>query len=231
MATTATHPTTDWLAGALLDLAPGQRVYATGIPWAAYLRLSDFRDAQRPRVKITFDQGRIEIVSPSYRHEKPNLRLGLIVVVLAEELGLRLVSARSTTFRREQAEQGLEPDDCFYIAHAAAVVGVEDLDLAVHPPPDLVVEVDVTSSSVPKEPIYAPMGVPELWRHDDGEVTIRLLQPDQTYGTADWGRSFPQVTAADLARLLAETNHLDDIDAMRHYRAWARTLVPPPANP
>ena len=57
-------------------------------------------------------------MSPSYRHEKPNLRLGLIVVTLVEELGLRLVSARSTTIRREQAEQGLEPDDCFYVAHA-----------------------------------------------------------------------------------------------------------------
>jgi Uma2 family endonuclease len=231
MATTATRARTDWLADALLDLAPGQRVYATGIPWAVYLRLSDFRDAQRPRVKITFDQGRIEIVSPSSRHEKPSVRLGHIVLALVEELGLEAVCTRSTTLRQDDAERGLEPDDCYYIAHCAEVVRVQDIDLAVHPRPDLVIEVDETNSSVPKEPIYAPMGVPELWRYDDGEVVIRHLQPDRTYRTADRSLSFPRVTSADLTRLLNDTNDLGDMAAIRHYRAWARTIVPPPANP
>jgi len=227
---TTVLPTIDWLSHALLGLAPGERVYATGIPWSVYTRLADVRDARRPGVKITFDRGRMEIMSPSFRHEKPNLRLALIVITLVEELGLRL-SARSTTFRREQAEQGLEPDDCFYVAHAATMVGVEDIDLSIHPPPDLVIEVDVTNSSVPKEPIYGPMGVPELWRHEDGEVTIRVLQPDQVYQSADHSLAFPQVTADDLGRLLVQSNHLDDIAAIRHYRTWARTLVPPAANP
>jgi hypothetical protein len=146
-----------------------------------------------------------------------------------EELGLEVVSARSTTFRQEEAEKGLEPDDCFYIAHYAEMVDVEDIDLAVHPRPDLVIEVDQTNSSVPKEAIYAPMGVPELWRHDDGAVVIRHLH-GKAYLTADRSLSFPQVTAADLTTLLVNTNHLPDIAAIRHYRAWARTLVPP-TNP
>jgi Uma2 family endonuclease len=220
-------PPVEWLSHALLGLGPGERVYATGIPWSVYTRLADLRDERRSGVKITFDRGRLEIMSPSFWREKPNLRLGQIVTALAEELGLRLVSARSTTFRREQAEQGLEPDDCFYISHAARMVGVEDIDLAIHPPPDLVIEVDVTNSSVPKEPIHGPMGVPELWRHEDGEVAIRFLQGDQTYQSVERSLAFPQVSADDLSRLLIQTNHLDDIAAIRHYRAWARTLVPP----
>ena len=227
---TTVLPPAEWLSHALLGLGPGERVCATGIPWSVYTGLVDLRDARRPGVKITFDRGRMEIVSPSFRHEKPNLRLALIVITLVEELGLRLVSARSTTFRREQAEQGLKPDDCFYVSHAATMVDVEDIDLSIHPPPDLVIEVDVTSSSVPKEPIYGPMGVPELWRHEDGEVTIRILQPDRIYQSADHSLAFPQVTAEDLGRLLVQTNHPDDIAAIRNYRAWARTLVPP-ANP
>ena len=169
-------------------------------------------------------------MSPSFRHEKPNLRLGQIVMVLVEELGLEVICARSTTFRQEVAEKGLEPDDCFYIAHYTDMVGVEEIDLAIHPRPDLVIEVDNTSSSVPKEPIYAPMGVPELWRHDDGAVAIRILQSDGTYADGVRSLSFPQITAADLDHLLFHTNHLADIAAIRHYRAWARTLVPP-ANP
>ena len=223
-------PAIDWLSHALLGLGSGERVYATGIPWNVYTRLADFRDQQESRVKITYDQGRIELVSPSFRHEKPSLRLNLIVVTLAEELGLELVSARSTTFRQEQAEKGLEPDDCFYIAHAAEMIGVEEIDLAIHPAPDLVIEVDNTNSSVPKEPIYAPMGVPELWRHDDGQVAICILQSDGTYADGLRSLSFPQMSAADLDQLLFHTNHLEDIAAIRHYRAWARTLVPP-ANP
>jgi Uma2 family endonuclease len=231
MATTATRTATDWLADALLDLAPGQRVFATDIPWAVYTRLADLRDGRRPGVKITFDRGRIEIMSPSFRHEKPSLRLGFIVVALVEELGLEVVSTRTTTIRQEDAERGVEPDDCFYVAHYADMVGVEDIDLSTHPRPDLVIEVDATNSSVPKEPIYAPIGVPELWRHDDGDVAIRLLQADQTYRTSDRGLSFPRVTPDNLTRLLFETNHLEDIAAIRHYRAWAKTLVPPPAQP
>src|SRR4051812_31112147 len=199
-------PAIDWLSHALLGLGPGERVYATGIPWSVYTRLADFRDANRSGVKITFDQGRLEIMSPSFRHEKPNLRLGLIVVTLVEELGLQLVSARSTTFRQEQAEKGLEPDDCFYIAHAREMIGVEEIDLGVHPPPDLVIEVDNTSSSVPKEPIYAPMGVPELWRHDNGAVAIRVLQSDGSYTDGPRSLAFPQVFAADLDHLLFHTN-------------------------
>jgi hypothetical protein len=73
------------------------------------------------------------------------------------------------------------------------------------------------------------MRVPELWRYDDGEVVIRQLH-GQAYRSADRSLSFPQVTAADLSSLLVNTNHLPDIAAIRHYRAWARTLVPP-ANP
>ena len=228
---TAVLPPVEWLSHALLGLGPGERVYATGIPWSVYARLADLRDERRSGVKITFDRGRIEIMSPSVRHEKPSLRLAQIVLARVEELGLEAVCARSTTFRQEEAERGLEPDDCFYIAHYAEMLGVRDIDLSVHPRPDLVIEVDETNSSVPKEPIHAPMGVPELWRHDDGEVIIRHLQADQTYGTADRSLSFPQVTSADLARLLVDTNHLGDIAAIRHYRAWARTLTPPAPNP
>jgi Uma2 family endonuclease len=221
----------EWLEQALIDIPPGERVSATGVPWAVYLRLAELRDDYHPRVRITFDRGRIELMSPKFRHEKPTLRLGLIVHALAKSLGFKLASARSTRLEEEQAEQALEPDDCFYIANAPAILTVEDIDLAIHPPPDLAIEVDVSRSSVPKEPIYSTMGVPELWRHDKGNVVIRVLSQDGTYVTNSTSRSFPNVTAEDLKRLLEETKVLDDIDAAEHFLTWAKTLVPPAANP
>lgn len=220
-----------WLEQALTEIPPGERISATGVPWAVYLRLSNRRDDSGSRVRITFDRGNIELMSPKFRHEKPSHRLGLLIHSLAKTFGCKLASARSTTLQEEQAEQGLEPDNCFYIANAPAILTVEDIDLTIHPPPDLAIEVDVSRSSVPKEPIYATMGVPELWRHDKGTVIIRLLSQEGTYVTSSTSRSFPKVTAEDLKALLDQTAVLDDIDAEEHFRAWAKTLIPPAANP
>lgn len=231
MATVATPARLDWLSDALLGLSPGQTVYATGVPWGVYLRLADLRDDHRPGVKITFDRGRIELMSPKIQHEQPHFRLGLVVLTLAEELGLDLRNAGATTLRREAGEQGLEADESFYIANAPAVLGLRDIDLAVSPPPDLVIEIDLTSSSVPKEAIYATMGVPELWRFGEDEVAIRHLQPDGTYRPADRSRSFPQVTAADLTRLLVETQDESEVTFIRRCRTWVKSLTPPAPNP
>jgi Uma2 family endonuclease len=169
-------------------------------------------------------------MSPRYRHEKPSHRLSLLVLVMAEELNRELVGARSTTFQQEQAEKGLEPDECFYIANASALEGVDDIDLTIHPPPDLAIEVDLTSSSLSKESIYASLGVPELWRHEDEQVVVRVLVGDGTYRNADRSRSFPEIRAVDLTRLLAEADPGGDIALVRGFRREVRKILASPAN-
>ena len=227
MSVTTVLPAIDWLSHALLGFERGERVYATGVPWIAYVRLADMRDERRPGVKITFDRGRIELMSPKIQHEQPHFRLGIIVVTLAEELGLELRNSGATTLRREAGEQGLEADESFYIAHVRDVLGVRDIDLAVSPPPDLVIEIDLTSSSIAKEAIYGPMEVPELWRLDDEEVTIRQLQPDGTYLSAIKSLAFPQVLATDLTGLLLDYQDEGEVSFIRRCRAWARSLTSP----
>lgn len=229
--TTKTPLAFAWLEDALIDLGPGDIVYATSVPWSVYTRLADFRDERRRRVKITFDRGRIEVMSPKSRHEQPHFRLSLIVVTLAEELGLEIVNVGATTFRNEAAEQGLEADESFYIANAKPVIGANDINLATHPPPDLAIEIDLTSSSLAKEAIYGRMGVPELWRHDDHEIVIRIRRQDGTYATSEHSLAFPPLRATDLTRLLEETNDMGEIAFLRHCRAWAKSLVSPAANP
>ena len=129
-------------------------------------------------------------------------------------------------FETRQREQGLEADESFYIANAQAVIGANDINLATHPPPDLAIEIDLTSSSVSKEAIYGRMGVPELWRHDDDEIVIRRLNPEGTYETSECSLAFPQVRAADLTRLLMDTNDMGEIAFLRHCRAWAKRATP-----
>jgi len=211
-----------WLCDALLELGLGESVYATGVPWSTYTGLADFRDEHRSGVRITFDQGRIELVSPRYRHEKPISRLVRVISQLARAFNQPFQTARTTTLRQEGAEKGLEPDDCCYLANAPAIQNVEDIDLDVHPPPDLAIEVDSTNSSVPKEPIFASMGVPELWRFKDKTVVIRLLGADRQYVTSANSLAFPLITSESLTKLLRETDtKFDENEADDFFRAWA----------
>ena len=102
---------------------------------------------------------------------------------------------------------------------------MKDIDLSVHPAPDLAIEVDNTSSSVAKEPIYYGMSLPEIWRHDDDEVVIRHRAANGGYLTADCSLSFPKVTSADLTKVLQETNDDGDAAFLRRTRLWAKEIL------
>lgn len=204
----------------------GQSASLDGVSWAEYLWFDRRRDEVRPKAKLTYADGRLEFMTTSFLHDRFSRRLGMCVSVFAEEFGVPVIAGGGTTFRREDLENGLEPDECFYIQSLEAVRFLEDIDLSVHPPPDLAIEVDRTNSSIPKEPICVRLGVPELWRFDDTAVTFRVRQPDGTYQTQAASRSFPAVNSADLSRLVFGHTGLDDVVFIRNVRNWARTLIP-----
>jgi Uma2 family endonuclease len=203
--------------------APEQRVIMTGVSWATYERLlADLKDSSSPR--LTFDKGVLEVMSPSAEHEESNRTISLLVEVVAEEIGIDVRSLGSTTFRREDLEQGFEPDSCFYVQNEARVRGKREIDLAVDPPPDLVVEVDITSPSLQKLPLYARVGVPEVWRYDGERMTIFRLAGDG-YVTAEESAVLPGVTGRDLIRLLNESVGQRRTLWLRGVREWARSLA------
>ena len=120
----------------------------------------------------------------STKHERPNRTLALLVEILAEELNMDVQRLGSTTFTREDLDKGFEPDSCFYIQNEARVRGKEEIDLAVDPPPDLVIEIDITSPSLNKFPIYARIGVPEvmaLRRSSSANVCFSKLEQYVTH--------------------------------------------------
>jgi Uma2 family endonuclease len=106
----------------------------------------------------------------SSRHEMPNRTLATLVEVLAEEWSIDIQRLGSMTFRRKDLLKAFEPDSCFYIQHADAVMGNADIKLPVNPPPDLVIEVDITRESLNRFPIFAAVGIPEVWRFDGARV-------------------------------------------------------------
>ena len=126
-------------------------------------------------VRVTYDKGTMEVAMPSQRHEQAAQLFGLFVPRLAEELEVPYEPLGMTTWRKPDAEKGLEADQCYYIKNQAIVRERDVLELDVDPPPDLAIEIDITSSSLNRMGIYAELRVPEVWRYDGKAVTFLVL--------------------------------------------------------
>lgn len=124
-----------------------QKVILQHVSWDTYERLLSERE-HSPGTRFNYDRGTLEIMIVSLRHERLKHRLSTLVEVIAEELGIDTEGAGSTTFRRRDARGGSEPDACFYFEHAARMRVQDDVDLDVDPPPELVIEIDITSPSL-----------------------------------------------------------------------------------
>lgn len=202
-----------------------------GIDWRTYSRLLRAFE-NRSGIRLTYDRGELEIMSPLLEHESPADLLGRFVIVLTEELGLEVRSGGSTTLLRRRRRRGLEPDRCWWIASEPLMRGKQHLDLRTDPPPDLAVECDVTSSSLDRMSIYAAVGVPEVWRLDRrNALTFELLQPGGTYAANPTSRAFPFVTPADLTAHLALAAGAGENAVVRQFRDWVRQKVTGGAGP
>jgi Uma2 family endonuclease len=175
---------------------------------------------------FTYDRGLLEIVSPNPEHEKTNRTINLFIEVVAEELRLDTENLGSTTFRREDLERGFEPDSSFYIQNEGRIRGKTRLDLTVDPPPDLVVEIDITSPSLDKLPIYARIGVPEVWLYDGKRVAIFKLEGED-YAEASESSTLPSVSNEVLSSFVEESKVLGRVTWLRRVRGWARKRTEP----
>jgi Uma2 family endonuclease len=201
---------------------PGRCLRLSGIDWQTYTRLLR-AFAERPGVRLTYDRGELEMMSPLLEHDDDARFLGDLVFVLTEELGLPLKRGGSTTLRRRLRRRGIEADECFWIANAPRMAGRRRLNLRTDPPPDLAIEVDVTHSSLDRLGIYAALGVPEVWRLDGDVLTFFVLGADGAYAGAAASRSFPLVTPADLLGFLQQARQAGDENAVvRQFRDWIR---------
>ena len=201
------------------------RIVRRNVSWPAYqavLRRHDSRSAPHHY----YDQGTLETVKPLAIHDRYAHLLDILITVCADELGIEAYGLRSTTFAREDLQQGFEADSCFYFANAARVQGKERLDLRLDPPPDLVIEIEVTRSALDKLKLYARFGVPEVWRFDGTRLDVQALEGD-AYVSIPRSRWLAAIPIADVARLLDEGKWLSDGRWMRLLRAWVRSFAPP----
>ena len=192
------------------SLKPLQQFVFDGLSWEQYETLLDSLGEQR--LRHTFVEGSLEVVTPSYDHESSKTFVGDIVAVLCRVLGVPRAGAGSTAMKKEAWKRGLEPDECFYLGDksVSAMRSKREFDADKDPPPDLVVEVDVTASSKHRIEMYRRMGVSEVWRCRNHNVTFLGLMKDGRYRQIKRSRHFPVLTSEDLTRFLAMRDELDD---------------------
>ena len=186
------------------------------VAWDTYIALADGRRGSVPR--LTFDRGRMELMSPRKEHENIKCLVARLVTAYAEARAIEIVSVASTTFRRPDLNRGFEADDSYYIQNAELIRQKEEIDLTVDPPPDLVIEIEITSSAISKLELLASMGVPEVWRHDGNQLTIFHLSADD-YQQQSFSAVLPgfPVDAAHLA--ISQRLRKGEIAILKEFRS------------
>ena len=205
---------------AIAHLPAGGTLTLTDVYWEEYEQLlADLGDNYA--VRISYDHGRLEIMSPSLKQENFAETISALGHILAEELDIVVESLGSTTYKQEWLGRGVEPDACFYVQNAARIIGKERVDLSIDPPPDIVVEIDISHSSAGKFTIYAELGVPEFWHCDGSQTTIHHLV-DGSFVQASNSRAFPALTSAALTKFLEQSRTQGQTAALRSFREWLR---------
>ena len=222
--TTATLSQTEAIKEAIANLPPGESRLWHDVAWEDYQQLTE-ECTEWPGKRLTYDRGRLEIISPLPKHERYKELLLRLVDRLSQVLGVEVESLGSTTFDEEWMRRGVEPDTCFYIANADAVIGKDRLDLNVDPPPDIAVEIDISNPSIRKLPIYEEMRVPEVWSYDEKRLCLYLLG-NTGYEESSHSRSFPVVTSAVLTEALEQSKTQGQSAVLRTFRVWLQTQVP-----
>lgn len=200
--------------------SPTQHVILHDVSWGTYERLLAEHDGNSS-THFAYDRGTLEIMVLSVQHETLKYLLSLLVDLLAEELEIDIYAVGSTTFQRRDLDRGFEPDACFYFQNEAFIRGKSRLDLTVDPPPDLVIEIDITSPSLNKFPIFAALGIPEIWRYDGERVGIWALHGGD-YQEQAVSHLLPNVTSVVLTEFLESGRQMKRTAWLRTVRAWAR---------
>ncbi|MEG5039328.1 MULTISPECIES: Uma2 family endonuclease [unclassified Microcoleus] len=200
---------------------PEQIVELSGISWQTYeTLLAEIGDSQ---IRLTYNRGNLEIRVPSPQHERFKKIMGRFVETLAEELEVKIELLGSTTFKRPELS-GAEPDECFYIQNLSAVKGKKRIYLNQDPPPDLVVEIDITSRSENSLQVYADLGVPEVWIYNGSRLRINRFENGE-YVDGEISLAFPSLPILEIVRFLEQAETMDYLELVKAFRNWVKSQI------
>lgn len=190
------------------------------VSWEFYEQLLEELDRQHIHIRVTYDNGRLELMTLTNFHEQGKTLFGRLVETYALARRIRIVGVGSVTLRKKERKRGLEPDECYYVTTPAPKFKVMRLDLKKYPPPDLAIEIDITRGSIERQPIYADMKVPEVWRFDGEKIILLHRQASGKYRVATKSLAFPQLPIAELNRFVAMAGETSQDEAVFAFWDW-----------
>ena len=206
---------------ATLLAPPDEMIRLSGISWKTYETLLE--ELSDRRLRLTYNRGNLEIMAPYPEHELNKQVLGRFIETIAEELEVSIYPLGSTTFKQPELS-GAEPDKCFYIRNIAAVQGKRRLNMGEDPAPDLIVEIDITSSSQNRLQVYADLGVAEVWIYNGESLVIQKLQ-NATYIANQTSQFFINLPISEVANWLQRSTTMDYLALVKEFRLWVRSQI------
>lgn len=199
-----------------------QRVILSNVSWQTFEQLlKELGDNRASR--LAYNEGLLEIMTPRGPHENNNRFIESMIGVIADELNLNLKKFGSLTMKREKKLKGAEPDSCYYLQNEPLVRSKQEIDLDNDPPPDLVLEIDIISGSLDKKPIYAAIGIPELWRYDGNRLEVFVLEPSKgDYQSVSQSPTFPWMPIDIIHRFIRQSLVDGETATLRAFRVWVR---------
>jgi len=191
------------------------RTVLENVRWETYVELAEQRRGSVPR--MFFDKGVLEMMSPGQQHENIGRLIGRIVETYSEVRDIEILSVASTTFKRKKLQKAFEADESYYVTHAEQLRAKEKVDLRSDPPPDLVIEVEITSSAIKKMKLFAAMGVPEVWRHNGKHLDMfRLIEGK--YESIDSSRELPWLSPSMIDAVIGKRLQVGETRLIREFR-------------
>ncbi|HQU46646.1 MAG TPA: Uma2 family endonuclease [Pirellulales bacterium] len=197
-----------------------RRIVLAGISWELYEQLRE--NEENWHIRMAYDQGRLELVSPSPSHEGIKKLIGRMIEAFTEEMNVPCRSLGNSTWKRQELAKGLEADECYYILNQHRVCRRRHVDLEVDPPPDLAVETEVSRSVVKRLRIYSALGVPEIWRWRKTGLTAYSLGAEGKYVEREFSLNLPMLRVKDIEPFLDFELSANETAWIRKFRAWVR---------
>lgn len=200
------------------SLPAGSFLVLPDINWDEYEELIEQIGESRG-LRTSYADGKLQIMVVSSEHEKYAWFIGSLVASIRLRLRINILFFGAPTMRKEKRRKGLEPDACFYVQSAPLIGNRMQLDFTSDPPPDIAVEIDVHHGSISKFPIYAALGVPEVWRYDGAQLQIHLLQQDE-YTQATASQALPMLTGELLTSFLTRLREEGEFQTIIAFDEW-----------
>ncbi len=192
------------------------------VSWETFNQLLEELGDNRNK-RLTYYQKTLQIMSPLGKHENNNRFIESLISVIADELNVNLKKFGSLTLKSQPLKQGVEPDSCYYITNESQVRSKQNIDLDIDPPPDLVLEIDITSGSLNKLPIYANFGVPEFWQYKGDKLKVFLLEEESnTYQEAKASKIFPFLDLKQIPQLIERSLDIGETATLKQFRQWVK---------